>query len=141
MEYVTMTNKLSLNFFNTSRIHYLNTTDNIQSQFSSFIYKSCPDSFSNHKNTAKNEKKREEKGKGGQHESSLDKAGFYNAAKSVWKSQGTVAKALCVLHSMDYACFRQLDFYAGIPQLCRRTYANPRFWRPILDVHANTTLL
>ena len=130
-------------FKNQNEIFYMNTTRNIQSKFKQFAQRSCPDSFPSHSRDSKEKHKKREKGEKklppGQHESSEDKAGFYNAAKSVWKSNGPTARALCVLHSMDYACFRQLDFYAGIPEFCRRVYANPRFWKPILAANYSSS--
>ena len=133
-----------LDFFkNQNKIFYINTTHNIQSKFKLFAQQSCPDSFSSRSGDLRKELKNSEKGEKkilpGQRESSEDKAGFYNAAKSVWKSKGPTARALCVLHSMDYACFRQLDFYAGIPEFCRRVYANPRFWKPILAANYSSS--
>ena len=56
----------------------------------------------------------------GGHRSSLDKLGFYEAAKEVWREGGPIARALCLLHAFDYACFEDLP--EGIPELCRAVY-------------------
>ncbi len=64
----------------------------------------------------------------GMHESSNDGYGTYKAAKDVWKKGGPAARALCVLHIFDYACF-DLD----IPPLCRDVYARNQFFERILS--------
>lgn len=55
----------------------------------------------------------------GHHETAVDQDGTHQAAKRVWKEQGSVAKAICVLFAVDYACFLQLG---AIPELCRRVF-------------------
>jgi hypothetical protein len=61
----------------------------------------------------------------GQHESSDDPLGAYEAAKSVWMEQGHVARALCILPAFDYACYDKLSTL--IPPLCLDVYKSPRF--------------
>ena len=58
--------------------------------------------------------------KGGQHSSSNDPLGTYQAAKDVWKEAGPTARALCLLHAFDYACFPELP--DGVPPLCQSVY-------------------
>jgi hypothetical protein len=61
----------------------------------------------------------------GQHNSSKDPLGSYQAAKDIWKEEGREAQALCALHAMDYACWRNLP--NGIPPLCQNLFASPEF--------------
>ena len=56
----------------------------------------------------------------GQHRSSKDRLGLYQAAKDVWKEGGPIARSLCLLHAFDYACFEDLS--TNIPDLCREVY-------------------
>lgn len=131
-------------------MHYLYMSQGITKQsLNEFLRKACPTSFSNPSTTTNIDDKGNNHNKSnsitmkeemihqpplmGQHESSLDEDGFYNAAKSIWALNGPTAKALCVLHSVDYTCFRQLDFLNNIPDICRQTYAKERFWKVILQ--------
>ena len=71
-------------------LHILNTTSGIESKLDGFLHQSCPESFSDHSVAAERREKEKnqtkEKLRGGkeklpgQHESSLDKAGFYGTA-------------------------------------------------------------
>jgi hypothetical protein len=70
----------------------------------------------------------------GQHNSSNDDFGFYQAAKNVWKEGGDIARALCIIHAFDYACFEDLP--DGIPSLCRDVYGSPSFVKTILEAAA-----
>ena len=67
---------------------------------------------------------------GGQHNSSNDEFGTYHAAKQVWKQQGPIARALCILHIVDYACWTEL---AAIPNLCQDVYSDHFFSQSILN--------
>jgi hypothetical protein len=71
----------------------------------------------------------------GIHDSSLDEMGFYRAAKEVWAEQGDTARALCILHSFDYACWDDLP--DGIPELCQDVYSEESFVDAII---MNTSL-
>ena len=77
----------------------------------------------------------------GQHDSSQDPVGFYEAAKSVWKKRGSVAKTLCILHAMDYACWDNLP--DGIPSLCQSVYETDEFanaiFRNDIEKHEDPT--
>ena len=64
------------------------------------------------------------------HPSSRDPKGFYQAAKSVWAEGGKEARALCILHAMDYACWKDLP--DGIPLMCQEVYAQPTFHDSLL---------
>ena len=64
----------------------------------------------------------------GMHESSNDPYGTYKAAKEVWEKGGNAARALCVLHIFDYACY-DLD----VPTICMDVYANNQFFQSILS--------
>jgi hypothetical protein len=74
----------------------------------------------------------------GTHKSSEDGYGTYKAARDVWKRGGPVARALCALHAMDYACFAaNEDDVDGrprlrLPDLCRDVYASQHFVETIL---------
>jgi hypothetical protein len=59
-----------------------------------------------------------------QHDSSKDPFGTYQAAQDVWDDQGAIAKALCILHAMDYACFDLVD---EVPLLCQEVYSRNDF--------------
>ena len=71
-------------------LHILNTKSGIESKLDGFLHQSCPESFSDHSVAAERREKEKnqtkEKLRGGkeklpgQHESSLDKAGFYGTA-------------------------------------------------------------
>jgi len=73
----------------------------------------------------------------GQHESSNDPFGTYEAAKAVVKKGGPAARALCNVYAFDYACFyngnesNQGKFtklgVADIPSICREVYASETF--------------
>ena len=66
----------------------------------------------------------------GQHGSSQDPEGTYAAAKSMWREQGTTARAICALQVMDYACF---EFENDIPEICQHVFAQPNFVQGILN--------
>lgn len=98
--------------------HYLPSLANLKELWAPFVLSSCPRSFSN-----------ETKAKfvttpmvteSAQHASSDDPLGSYKAAKMAMKKEGPVSKALCALHLMDYACFRNLP--DGVPKLCIDLY-------------------
>lgn len=68
-----------------------------------------------------------------QHHSSKDPFGTHQAAEDVWRKQGLIARALCILHAMDYACWEQLP--EGIPEFCQEhVYATESFVDAILDM-------
>jgi len=66
------------------------------------------------------------------HRSSHDPCGTYQAAKSVFAKNGTVARALCILHAMDYACYN--CEIQSIPEICQIVYASADFSDRILSV-------
>ena len=55
---------------------------------------------------------------------------FYSAAKTSWKEQGKVSRALCALHALDYACFDDIP----VPALCQEVYSSDAFRRRLLGV-------
>jgi hypothetical protein len=67
----------------------------------------------------------------GQHTSSKDPYFTYHAATNVWMEQGPTARALCAIHAMDYACWRDLP--DGIPPICQELFDSPSFFRPLLE--------
>ena len=71
----------------------------------------------------------------GLHKSSKDIYGTYQAAKNVWKSNSKVAKALCIIHSFDYACYdfsSDSDSNSGIPNICREVYESDLFYNGVM---------
>lgn len=66
------------------------------------------------------------------HLSSADPHGFYHAARTVWAEGGVVARALCIFHAMDYACWKNLP--DGIPEICQEVYSRPEFSASIMNV-------
>jgi hypothetical protein len=61
----------------------------------------------------------------GQHEHTNSKSPAYKAAKRVWEEEGATARALCVVHAMDYACWENLP--DGIPSVCMDVYTSRKF--------------
>ena len=99
---------------------YNPTVENITSTWPQFMSSTCPgflarDTIENMFRTGPPVELQN-----GGHKSSLDKHGFYEAAKEVWREGGPIARALCLLHAFDYACFEDLP--EGIPELCRTVY-------------------
>jgi hypothetical protein len=108
---------------------YLPSTVNLTFTWPQFLATACPGlSSSLHAPT------RDPAGMG-VHDSSLDEMGFYRAAKDVWAEQGDTARALCILHSFDYACWDDLP--DGIPEICQDVYSEERF----LDTIMNTSII
>lgn len=66
----------------------------------------------------------------GQHDSSSDPYQTYQAALQVWEDQESTAKALCVLHVLDYACWINLP--KGVPPLCQEVYGSTSFQLALL---------
>jgi len=56
----------------------------------------------------------------GQHRSSNDRLGLYEAAKEVWGEAGPISRSLCLIHAFDYACYKDLP--DRIPILCQSVY-------------------
>jgi hypothetical protein len=102
---------------------YLPSLENLEERWPKFITETCPEMppLSDFPNLKKH----------GQHQSSKDKFGIYRAAKEVWNDQGHVARALCVIHAMDYACWTDLP--DGIPRLCQEVYSTDIFQKLMLD--------
>ena len=99
---------------------YLPTVDNLNTEFPKFLSRSCngiPPAADKPWNTTL-----------GDHESREDEFGFYNAAKRVWKNQDKISRALCAIHTLDYACFDKLP----IPDLCQSLYISDRFHNELI---------
>lgn len=103
---------------------YLPSLENLTSTWPAFVQERCLGGGSQ-----QHHPKLPEMHLNGQHESSKDPYGTYQAAKEVWNAQGLVARVLCTLHSMDYACWKDLS---GIPPLCEEVYTSEDFSKPIL---------
>jgi len=103
---------------NVKNVKYLPSLHNLTEDLGPFIVRSCPRSFSSEtKARLLNTKVNVNKGK---HDSSKDPLGAYKAAKRVWRAGGAYTRALCALHIMDYACWRDLP--DGIPDPCMKLY-------------------
>ena len=98
---------------NATLTGYLPQLTNLTSTMPVFLSDTCPNMYSVDKMAAKVEI-------AGQHDSSKDPLGTYEAAKDLWKEAGPIARALCLLHAFDYACFPDLP--DGIPPLCQSMY-------------------
>lgn len=98
---------------------YLPSLDNLTSAWPQFVQSTChsEDLF-------------KEMAVSAQHESSEDPFGTYQAAQNTWRQEGPIAKALCILHVMDYACWDKLE----IPQFCQeQVYDTESFMNAIVD--------
>jgi hypothetical protein len=102
---------------------YLPSPVNLTSTWPPFLANACP-------GLSSLEATRDPAGMG-IHDSSLDEMGFYRAAKDVWAEQGDTARALCILHSFDYACCDDLP--DGIPELCQDVYSEESFIDAIMN--------
>lgn len=102
----------SLSIYNHSLAGYIPTLENITESWPKFISTTCPG--------APPVDEIPKMTKQGQHRSSKDRLGMYKAAKSVWQEAGPIARALCILHAYDYACWERLP--QGIPELCIEVY-------------------
>ena len=56
----------------------------------------------------------------GQHTSSIDPFQTYKAAKEVWTEKGNIASAICLIHTFDYSCWKDLP--DGVPDFCMEVY-------------------
>jgi len=65
------------------------------------------------------------------HASKSDPVGAHAAAKEVWKEKGLIARVLCTVSAMDYACWRDLP--DGVPDLCQEVYSTDEFSEAILN--------
>ena len=110
-----------LNHYNLSLTGYIPTLDNITTTWPQFMSTTCPGFPSIEEIPTMK--------KWGQHRSSQDELGLYKAAKDVWQQQGPIAKALCMLHAFDYACWTELP--DGIPPICQEVYENEKFLQKV----------
>jgi hypothetical protein len=99
---------------------YLPSLANLATKFPKFVKSTCG---LKQKVTVMDEEKMH-------HKSSDDEEGFYQAAKDVWTNEGSVARALCALHAMDYACWTDLP--AGVPKVCQEIYSSTEFVKAIV---------
>lgn len=102
---------------------YLPSLSNLTFTWPRFVAKACPSMPQKVANIGMQ--------LGGQHESSRDPHGHYRAAKNVWNEGGPAARALCILHALDYACWRDLP--DGVPELCQRVFVSPPFVSTVLS--------
>jgi hypothetical protein len=113
-----------LSHYNLSLTGYLPTLDNITTTWPQFMSTTCP-GFPSTEEIPKMKK-------WGQHRSSQDELGLYKAAKDVWQQRGPIAKALCMLHAFDYACWTDLP--DGIPPICQEVYQNEKFLQRVREL-------
>jgi hypothetical protein len=101
---------------------YLPTLANLSAKFPSFLQKTChlEEELPIMRDTRWD------------HLSSRDLEGFYRAAKTVWSEGGKVARALCILHAMDYACWKDLP--DGVPTVCQDVYSRAAFMASIFSL-------
>jgi hypothetical protein len=116
----------SLHMFNLSLTGYIPSLANLTSTWPQFMSSTCP-GYPSLEQIPHMEVMR-------QHKSSNDEFGFYQAAKNTWNEGGDIARALCIIHAFDYACFEDLP--DGIPSLCRDVYGSPSFVKTILEAAA-----
>ena len=98
--------------YNLGLTGYIPQLDNITSTWPSFVSSECANFPAKESIPIMT--------KQGQHRSSRDRLGLYQAAKEVWKEDGPISRSLCLLHAFDYACFQDLP--EKIPSLCRSVY-------------------
>jgi len=98
---------------NATLTGYLPQLSNLTSTLPVFLSETCPNMYPVENMTAAVKT-------AGQHNSSQDPLGTYQAAKDVWMEAGPTARALCLLHAFDYACYPDLP--DGIPPLCQYMY-------------------
>jgi len=118
----SMTNTLhhlatSTNVIPSEDFHYLPTLTNLSYTFGPFVVDQCPPgTFSD------SMEKQLREGRVGinHHESSADPTGSHKAAKRVWTQGSSFSRALCALHIMDYACWKNLP--DGVPTVCMELY-------------------
>ena len=93
---------------------YLPSLSNLDSTFPKFMAETCPGV------PAEFEKRFDHE----HHHNSYDsKYGFDVAGKEIWAEHGDVAKALCALHVLDYACFDSIP----VPDICNQVYGDEEF--------------
>lgn len=95
---------------------YLPSLTNLETQFPTFLHDTCEhvppfDTFN----------------KRIVHDSQADTYNFYEAAKRSWRDEGRVARALCAIHALDYACYDALP----IPPVCALLYSKDGFRQKI----------
>mmetsp|Transcript_29170 Transcript_29170/g.29601 ORF Transcript_29170/g.29601 Transcript_29170/m.29601 type:complete len:328 (+) Transcript_29170:45-1028(+) len=100
--------------YNTNLTGYINGLESLTSTWPDFMVSTCGGELG----FPSRERLPVEMKVAGQHDSSNDPLGLYQAAKDVWAEQGPIARALCLLYAFDYACFPKLP----IPALCRSVY-------------------
>ena len=99
---------------------YLPSLHNLTYQWPKFLSSTCkglPDSIEEPMPLA------------GQHESSSDPYGFYGDAKQAWADQKDIARALCAVDLMDYACYDKLV----VPPICQEVFSDERLVDEILQ--------
>jgi hypothetical protein len=102
---------------------YLPSLDNLTHTWPNFLTKTCPEvDFPEEFVTGTLDT-------AGQHFSSTDDLGDYDAARQVWEEGGLTAQALCILHVMDYACFDKLE----IPEVCKQVYNDKAFVKALTN--------
>lgn len=106
-----------LNYFGQSLSGYLPSLTNLTHTWPTFIKNTCPEMIPLEKFP--------DMKVAGQHASSQDELGLYKAAKDVWEAQGPIARAMCIMHAFDYACWDDLP--DGIPDFCMEVYRSSAF--------------
>lgn len=106
-----------LDRYQVSLTGYLPSLDHLEQTFRPFLAATCP-------NVVPPLEEMPTMEFGGQHESSKDPLQLYRAAREVWDEGGPVARALCIIHSFDYACW---ELPGGVPELCQEVFSSKSF--------------
>eukprot|EP00537_Pseudo-nitzschia_pungens_P018487 CAMPEP_0172409498 /NCGR_PEP_ID=MMETSP1061-20121228/76397_1 /TAXON_ID=37318 /ORGANISM="Pseudo-nitzschia pungens, Strain cf. pungens" /LENGTH=448 /DNA_ID=CAMNT_0013145653 /DNA_START=220 /DNA_END=1566 /DNA_ORIENTATION=- len=98
--------------YNLTLTSYIPSLSNLTTTWPEFVSSTCPGAppLDEYPHMTKQ----------GQHKSSKDQLGLYDAAKEVWSDGGPIARSLCLLQAFDYACFEDLP--EGVPDLCREVF-------------------
>ncbi|KAL7470916.1 hypothetical protein ACHAXS_011207 [Conticribra weissflogii] len=102
---------------------YLSSLDDLEHSYPAFLMETCPHVLPE---SAFIPWKKEERF---HHASEADVMGFRSAANAVWKRGGREARALCIIHAIDYACYDKLR----VEDFCKKVYSDDLFSK-ILEV-------
>jgi hypothetical protein len=94
---------------------YIPSTDNLASAWPKFLAERCPGAP-----RPEELPHLRDPGPASSSSSREDPLKTLEAARAVWSRGGPVAKALCFLHALDYACWTDLP--GGIPRVCSEVY-------------------
>ena len=96
---------------------YLPSVNDLENNYPSFLNETCPGVLPK---SAYEPWRKEDRVF---HESEADELGFRSAANAVWGNGGRTARALCLIHTIDYACYDKIP----VPVFCRDVYLSEPF--------------